>query len=362
MTLRDCSDQELLAAVTTLLGSHRELTARLVETLSEIEERRLHLVAGFSSMFEFCTKHLGMSEGEAFRRILAARLGRRFPVVYSLLATGEIHLSALELLRDHLTDDNHLELLESAARKSKREVETLIARRFPRPDAPSRVTRARVEPLSEQRFRVEFTAGAELVDKLEQCRDLMRHANPAGDLAVVVERAVELLLADLQAKRLATLKRAAPTSSSVPKNPRNIPRATRRQVFARDGLQCAYVSPEGQRCTARRFLELDHVEPRSLGGHHDADNLRVLCRAHNQLHAEQTFGREHVERHRHLRQQKCSSRSDARDKVLAALKRLGFREAQARRAIAAAELGPGDAPPVEEALRAALLVLAPVPA
>ena len=65
-----------------LVGSHRELTANLVAHLAEIEERRLHLVAGFSSMFEFCLLELRMSEGEAFRRILAARLGRRFPVVH----------------------------------------------------------------------------------------------------------------------------------------------------------------------------------------------------------------------------------------------------------------------------------------
>jgi 5-methylcytosine-specific restriction endonuclease McrA len=84
-----------------------------------------------------------------------------------------------------------------------------------------------------------------------------------------------------------------------------------RETFARDGLQCAYVSPDGRRCTARAFLEVDHVEPRARGGGDHADNLRVLCSAHNQLAAEQAYGRDHVERARHLRQQKQASKREA---------------------------------------------------
>ena len=52
MSLSERSDEELLSDVTKLVGSHRELTAKLVAHLTEIEERRLHLLAGFSSMFE----------------------------------------------------------------------------------------------------------------------------------------------------------------------------------------------------------------------------------------------------------------------------------------------------------------------
>jgi hypothetical protein len=358
MPPRDCTDQELFSTVATLVGLHREMTAKLVAYLAEIEERRLHLMAGFSSMFELCTKQLGMSEGEAFRRILAARLGRRFPLVYSLLATGDVHLSALELLRDHLTDENHAELLRASAGKSKREVEALVARRFPRPDVPTRVHAARVEPLSEQRFRVEFTAGADLVGKLERCRDLLSHANPSGDLAVVVERAVDLLLSELQAKRFATLKRSARATNPAHLRSRRIPNAVRRRVFERDGAQCTYVSPEGRRCESRSFLELDHVEARALGGDHRVENLRVLCRAHNQLHAEETFGRVHIDRQRHLRQRKCGPRSATWDKVLVALRNLGFREGQAQRAVAAVGRVPDADLPVEEALRAALKALA----
>jgi hypothetical protein len=410
MDLRKTPDHELLSDVAKLLGAHRELTARLVAHLAEIEDRRLHLFSGFSSMFDFCQKKLGMSEGEAFRRILAARLSRHFPGVISRLATGNVNLSTLELVRDRLTDENHEELLDAVAHRSKREVMEYLAARFPRPDTPSRIRPlASIEPLTENRFKVEFTASDTLCKKLERCRDLMSHANPSRDLAVVIERALDLLLADLQGKRLGKLKRPREAStvgtaraserkpsgftkvcqpfgaaSSPRLNSRRIDNATRRAVFERDGLRCTYVAESGRRCEAQAFLELDHVDPRALGGSNGADNLRVLCRAHNQLRAEQAFGRDEVERSRHLRQKKSTAAAARKDgdfreqettsttgerngdfprptleKVRLALRGLGFRGLEVRRTLAAIAKGHGANEPLalERALRDALFML-----
>src|SRR5262245_27245436 len=139
MNLTALSDHELLSHLNSLLGSQRELTAKLVATLAEVEERRLHLHAGYSSMFDFCTRRLKLSEGEAYRRINAARLFKRFPVIESMIASGAIHLSALQLLRERLTDENHAELLEAASGKSKKQVEEWLAARFPKQDVPSNI-------------------------------------------------------------------------------------------------------------------------------------------------------------------------------------------------------------------------------
>jgi hypothetical protein len=138
---------------------------------------------------------------KAKRFVAFSRRGfcRRFPVVGSLLASGAVHLSALELAREELTEENHAELLTAISGKSKREVLAVLAARFPKADVPSRIRKlpGHIEPLSETRFKVEFTASAELREKLELCRDLLSHANPSRDLGLVVERAVDLLLADL---------------------------------------------------------------------------------------------------------------------------------------------------------------------
>jgi hypothetical protein len=122
-----------------------------------------------------------------------------------LIARGEVHLSALALLRPHLTEENHAELLEGVRGKSKREVEMLLASRFPCADAP-----ARMRPTSPGRVRIEFSASAELREKLERCLDLSSHANPKRDLGVVIEPAVDLLLAKLERGRLAKTKQPQP--------------------------------------------------------------------------------------------------------------------------------------------------------
>src|SRR5262245_46177406 len=87
------SDEALLASLSGTLGSSRRLTALVIVHLGEVEERRLHWVAGYSSMFMYCTGRLGMSEDEACRRIDVARLARRFPILFERLANGSLSLS-----------------------------------------------------------------------------------------------------------------------------------------------------------------------------------------------------------------------------------------------------------------------------
>src|SRR5262249_7494337 len=118
----ELSNEELLSGVLASFGEERRWIARVVAYLAEIDRRKLYVEAACPSLFEFCRLRLGMSEGEAFRRMTAARLAERFPTIVDLLDHGEIHLSALVLLRDHLTDDNHEALLQEASGKSKVEV------------------------------------------------------------------------------------------------------------------------------------------------------------------------------------------------------------------------------------------------
>ena len=67
-----------------------------------------------------------------------------------------------------------------------------------------------------------------------------------------------------------------------------------REVYARDEGQCTFIAQDGRRCSAREFVEFDHIEPHALGGEATAANLRLRCRAHNQLYARQVYGDEHM--------------------------------------------------------------------
>jgi hypothetical protein len=133
------SDEQLLQDLSGLLDAGARVEARIVAHLAEVEERRLHLKAATSSLFDYCLRRMGLSESQAFHRITAARLARQFPVIFELLEARSIHLSALRVLRDHLTGENHRDLLATASGKSKKEVEALVAALAPRPDVASRI-------------------------------------------------------------------------------------------------------------------------------------------------------------------------------------------------------------------------------
>src|SRR5260221_2110949 len=137
--LGDVTDCDLQAELARLLVSGSRTEARIIAHLAAVEERRLHLAAGSSSLFDYCRHRLRLSENEAFHRIPAARLARRFPAIFGLIEQRAVHLTAVCLLRDYLTPENHQELLEEASGKTKLQVQEMLARRFPRPDVASTI-------------------------------------------------------------------------------------------------------------------------------------------------------------------------------------------------------------------------------
>src|SRR6478735_5136622 len=189
--------------------------------------------------------------------------------------------------------------------------------------APEALKPSRFEPLSPDRYGVHFTADGEFRELLERVRGLAGHRLPSGDLMTLLKRGLEAYERELAKERFAVGRKPrrsrgvapAPSASSeaelsaphLPKpelsapdapsldtqsapssnpnpnpNPnRRCPAAVARAVFLRDGQQCSYVSPDGRRCSARRRLELDHVEAdekRRGGREHDRQSSLALPR------------------------------------------------------------------------------------
>jgi hypothetical protein len=95
------SDANLDAELLRLARTEHDATVGLVEHLAELGARRLHLDAGFRSLFEYCRERLGLSEGEAYSRVVASRAVRRFPYVLSRLTEGSVNLTTVRLLYKH---------------------------------------------------------------------------------------------------------------------------------------------------------------------------------------------------------------------------------------------------------------------
>jgi hypothetical protein len=159
-------------------------------------------------------------------------------------------------------------------------------------------------PIREGRYKIEFTAGQRVRNLLQEAQDLFRNQLPNGDIEVLVERALLLLVSERKKqlyaqtgkpRRSSNASSSAVTSSSNP-NSRHIPSAIKRRVYARDKGQCRFVNPAGERCCARSRLEFHHIQAFGFGGPPTERNIVLFCRAHNALVAERDFSREHIER------------------------------------------------------------------
>jgi hypothetical protein len=159
---------------------------------------------------------------------------------------------------------------------------------------------ATIEPLAPARYKVEFTASAELKQKLERLQALMRSSIPDGDLGEIIGAAVTEKLERLETRRFGRTK--APSkdlaSTDVMPSSRQVPAAVRRAVDERDEGRCRYVDEHGRRCTGRAWLEFHHRHPFALGGDHSPGNVVILCRTHNRYLAEADFGCKAVGAHR----------------------------------------------------------------
>lgn len=319
-------DVELLATVETLRGRERELTSEMIAALVEVERRGLHLSQGFPSLYVYCTSRLGFSEHEAYCRIHAARAARSYPVIIERLCDGRLSLTAVTLVAPYLTHDNHLQLLDAAAFKTKREILELLAARYPQPAVPSSVWRvpvgpsparaqseehagasqpdtgvdeggsyelaealavfqqSQVEPLGPNRYKLQVTISQEAHEILRRIQALIRHVNPSADPAPIVERGLQLLLADLERRRTAQTERPHRVTACR-SGTRYVPAHVRRAVWRRDGGRCAFIGSSG-RCPERSLLEFHHVVPYAEGGATTIANLELRCRSHNVFEVE----------------------------------------------------------------------------
>jgi hypothetical protein len=341
------SDGALIAEVTRCARDERHATAQLVAHLAELDARRLFLGEGHSSLFTYCRDVLGLSDDAAYNRVEAARACRLFPGVLEQLADGSLTVTSVRLLARHLTAENHRELLASASRRSKREVEELIAQRFPKPDTPSSVRkvpertqspvpfastrpvmetaqavsvpvmtiapaltandtacprpaasthRPAVKPLAADRYEIRFTASAATRDKLKVAQDLLRHAIPSGDVAAILDRALSELIEAHSRRKMAVVRRPAKARAvtagarRVVDDSRHVSAEVKRVVWVRDAGRCAFVGAGGHRCSERAFLEYHHVVPYAVDGKATVANIQLRCRAHNGYEADVFFG------------------------------------------------------------------------
>ena len=357
------SDAHLLEVTASLVRQRDAQTAVIVTHLAAVAARQAFRALGYSSLYRYCVHELHLSEQSAYKHVWAVRLAQRCPAVLAFIADGRVHLAGVCELARHVTRENASELLEASVRKTRREIQEMLAERIPKPDLPTLVmavpestssrqaqptsieatelvaevmpvsckpspgkvslgeefsdtastgvsieltprSASRVEPISPSRYAVQVTVSRHAHELLRRAQDLLAHANPGCDVAEVLEIALEGLVERLEKRKFANTVAARPSRGGG--DTRHVPAAVRRKVAERDGKRCTFESDAGKRCEETALLEFDHLIPVARGGRSTVDNVRLRCRAHNQFAAEQVFGAGFMREKRERAQ--CSAR------------------------------------------------------
>jgi hypothetical protein len=261
----------------------RAATAALVASVGAVEAHDVHLAHGHASLFAYCREALALSEHDAYCVVAAARAARRFPAILPLLADGGLTLTTVKLLAPHLTPENVSRVLAAARGKRRAQVEEIVALLVPPEEPPPelrRLTAPTVRPTAADRFRLQVTIGGAAVEKLRCAQDLLRHVDPKGDEAAIVERALGALVSVLARRKFGAT--GQPHTSAPPRDgSRHVPSEVKRAVYVRDLGRCAFVAASGRRCDTRAFLEFHHVRPFADGGLATVGNIELRCRRHN---------------------------------------------------------------------------------
>lgn len=324
-----------------LRGESLNLVDFLIE-LAEFDRLKRYEALGYARVGHYCKDELQLEDGQIYYRVSAARIIQRAPFAAEYLRDGRLCLTRIAPLNKVLTVENARGLLDKCACKSTDFIKEVVAglapkpekasgaiRRVPHarvptpenetpapqaapappmvvpnpePDAASEETfalvaqaaRPRIEPVAEDRFSLPLRFGREFRDDFERLKVLVGHLVPDGDPLKVIHYAVKRVIAEKE-KRLQPPRKLVLSAMSQATRP-YIPVDLERAVRERDGHKCVWELRPGKLCGSVWQLEIDHILAIALGGKTEIANLRLLCRAHNQLHARQSLGAETIER------------------------------------------------------------------
>jgi hypothetical protein len=316
------SDSVLLARTKTLVARERRITLSLIEHLAEIDARKLFAKEGYSSLWEYCTLALGLSEGAAMRRIQAMRLSREIPEAREAISDGKLSLSNASQLQSFFQLEKKIgkshskeykkELIQALEGMSQKQAQRKLCEISPQSVNISET----IKPISVDQNEVKLILNSELLEKLTYLKDRMAHQLRSGQISELIELLVDEKIKIIEKKMSPRVekdfkgeikpegemesKKKEPNSTAAaevenqkkPVGRQKISIKTQRELTQRSGDQCEYVASSGKRCNSRHRIEIEHKIPVAHGGSNELSNLMHLCRGHNNYQATLQFGRE----------------------------------------------------------------------
>jgi len=270
------NEKQLLLTLKNLVVVERKTLSDILKHLQTVYDTRLFAKLGYSSLHKYLIKELGYSESAAFRRVQALKLVKEIPATKKMIEEGSLNLSGITQLQTMLKDKSteiKKEAIEKVKNISTAEARTTLFELCPEKEAHPRDHRKQV---SATHARFAMTLSITTADKIEK----VKAQTKKYDNNELMDYLLDLALATHAKKQNIKAK-----TVHISKNPRTISPTIKREVFKRAGGKC-----EHPNCQAIHYLEYDHIKPVALGGGNNFDNIRLVCKAHNQLYAIQKLG------------------------------------------------------------------------
>src|SRR5690349_7329139 len=130
--------RELTKRLAELLSREHSALADFLVALAEFARGRHWLELGYTSLFWFLHRELGLSKSAAFYRKTAAELVQRYPEVIEPLKEGRLCLTSVVELAKVITLDDQREVVGRFFHASKQEAKAIRAELRPAEAVPRR--------------------------------------------------------------------------------------------------------------------------------------------------------------------------------------------------------------------------------
>jgi 5-methylcytosine-specific restriction endonuclease McrA len=330
-------DQKLKSLVKT----ERKITHEILLTIQTIDLTKSYRELGYGSLYSYLTKEIGYTEGPAQSRIQAARLLKTVPEVSDDLKAGDLNLSQLSMVQSairqeeqaeniQISKEQKIEILQQLKSKNMFETMKTLKQELPSFQPP----KPRAIPVEDNQIKVSLQFHEKDWNKVKSLMAHFSHSVPdqrleslllywhsqveakkqkqkerveKQEMQISKEKKVadEVSQQQVEAKVQSEIKnenvsdqnlsasdilplkqRCQQTESSKRRQGREyISQNIKVQLLSRAQEQCEFHTADGKRCESKHFLEIDHIVPLARGGSNEFQNLRIYCRAHNQLSA-----------------------------------------------------------------------------
>ncbi len=203
---KDCANEHDIAQkLLHCVEQESNNLAHFIELLATLDRNRGYARLGYSSLFDFCTKHLHLTNGETATRVRLAKVFQREARVLEVLKSGAVGMCALRILSPILTVENFDSVIDAAQGKSARDLEYLKAslqhgdhfshshpnsiRAFSAPPNP-----ATPNAPEQKLVRVSITMNEDVWIKYERACALANQNTNANNLSAMFEKMVDVFL------------------------------------------------------------------------------------------------------------------------------------------------------------------------